>query len=236
MLSPHVAKYANSWLHLQRNSNITLLTQNSLRRVSPATHFSSHHKWQDTTTTPRQNLHFTMPYLANVIRFLWTHVVVFVSTACSTFFLPFRRNVNPRSSGRLNLVVVDAEVNGRRKLVVSYCRSVFMIGHNPFSLSIDNKWGHFPSRSTQHRPKPNSLWGRRQHFSPKRPNKLILHDIRKFGTDFLSNTRRGTLRIYIFFWNVLHFSQVKQQQNAGSIIIIALWAFFFCIHLIYLLR
>ena len=167
------------------NSNITLLTKNPLRRVSPATHFSSHHKWQDTTTTPRQNLHFTMPYPANVTRFLWTHVVVFVSTACSTFFLPLRRNVHPRSSGRLNLVVVDAEVKGRRKLVViSYCHFVFMIDHNPCSLSIDNIWGHFPSRSTQHRTKPNSLWGRRQNFSLKRPNKLMLHDIRTQGTDF----------------------------------------------------
>jgi hypothetical protein len=185
MLSPHVAKYGNSWLHLKRNSNITLLTQNPLRRVSRAIHFSPHPKWQATTTTPSQNLYFTMPYLANVTRFLWTRVVVFVSTGCSTFFLPFRRNVNPRSSGRLNLVVVDAEVNGRRKLVViSYCRSLFMIGHNPFSLSIDNNWGHFPSRSTQHRPKPNSLWGWRQHFSQKRPNTLILHDIRTLGTDF----------------------------------------------------
>jgi len=91
-------------------------------------------------------------------------VVVLVSTACSTFFLPFRRNVHPRSSGILNLVVVDAEVNGRRKLVISYCRSVFMTGHNPCSLSIDNNWGHFPSRSTQHRPKPNSLWGRGSTF------------------------------------------------------------------------
>lgn len=158
MFSLRVAKYANSLLHLQRNSNLTLLTQTPLRRVSPATHFSSHHKRRDTTTTPRQNLHFTMPYPANVTRFLQTHVLVFVSTACSTFFLPFQRNVHPRSSGRLNLVVVDAEVKGRRKLVViSYCRSVFMIGHNSRSLPIDNNWGQFPSRSTQHRPKPNSL-------------------------------------------------------------------------------
>jgi hypothetical protein len=169
MLSPHVAKYANSWLHLQRNSNIILLTQGK--------HFSSHHKWQDTTTTPRKNLHLTMLYPANVTKFQWTHMVVFVSTVCSNFCLPFQRNVHPRSSGRLNLVVVDAEVNGRRKLVISYCRSVFMTGHNPCILPIDNIWGPYPSRSTQHRPKPNSLWGRRQYFSLKRPNKLMLHDI-----------------------------------------------------------
>jgi hypothetical protein len=118
-----------------------------------------------------------MPYPANVTRFLWTDVVVFVSTACSTFFLSFQRNGHPPFSVRLNLVVVDAEVNGRRKLVfISYCRSVFMIDHNPYSLPIDNKWGHFPSRSTQHRPKPNSLWKGRQHFSLEHPNKLMLHD------------------------------------------------------------